>query len=590
MFHLLMPLRQFPTSRFVGGQAIVQMVRATMAIVVTAVGIGLGVGLGSTPASASTAWASASESSIGWRRSTAKDLLETARVAPADTTLLVHIEDAAGLRRAFGDSALVETCAEWIGEPALRGAWQSLADRSGRSSVELFDVLLGQRLTLIARGELDDESVLPDAWVVAARVDSTTRRELDSRWRLQRMAPRSERPVGRLPEHDLIVAFAGDTCLIGPADHDDVFDDVLARLADSADELRLPRLAQHEAFRNVDHLGDGSIAVWWRGDDSRDRTDEHTDDWTTILADPRGNEVRVIVDGRSEVPLFTRPPTSVSWNPESAWAMVDDFAVVIAEPTDHGWGNVGTFVETTIGKPLLSRPMLESIGDQRLFVLDAIDDRIAGAVAIESRADVTGIRNVDAMLDTHVLSMVRSLIRRATRDAVLMPPVTTETPEVDSQRVRFVSLDEVCEHTGVDSVFGPGTVLAWDATVGRGHVQTCLSTSHTLITRLSRAFDQGPDSLSHVPEFFRGSRTWTAAGVFRGDAVSTLLRIVGRDVMTLSGMPDDERVAAQAEVDRLASFASCFDTVTWAIERPERQRVRALLAVRLVDSVDANDR
>lgn len=318
----------------------------------------------------------------------AAELLADARLAPPDTTLLLHVDGAAALRRRLAGRALEDVVLDLLGGAATRDAWRSLAFAARRDGPALFDELLGRSLTLAVRPGADGGG-LPD-WALRATIDDDARRDLLDALRPLRARPRAGLATGRLPEQRLELVLVPGGLLVGP-EGGRLLGDVARRAAAPAADL--PSLADHEAIVRGARLGAGHAAVMLRHA-------APTGGSSVLVAGLEGDRLRIRHAGRYEDPPFTRPLPDRDWNAGPLEAFADGFALALAEPTSIDGGPSLAWLEALLDLPLLGRDMRRHVAERRLVVIGRpADGAVMPPVAIAIEHERTD--GAEAALDVH---------------------------------------------------------------------------------------------------------------------------------------------------------------------------------------------
>lgn len=167
------------------------------------------------------------------------DIYDAARLVPDNVTLLVVIDDAAGLRASeLGPpaEALAQALSDFV---ETSEAWGRLAARLDLSNAGAFDALLGRRALLASRTRADGSG----EWALISRVTRAT----EDRLRL-RLRPAPRAVVAGLPVLSVengrfeMVVSRGDpesTLVIAPSSNPGLFDEIVASLAKGGPERSL---------------------------------------------------------------------------------------------------------------------------------------------------------------------------------------------------------------------------------------------------------------------------------------------------------------------------------------------------------------
>jgi len=291
-------------------------------------------------------------------------LFRDAHVVPNDVSVFVHIEDAASLRTQFADRPIQRWIERVLGRSEASEAWQRLAARLDLSETALFDAVLGERFTFVAmQSPLESESL--GAWALLTTIDPAARRGLMHRLRPAARLPRHNMPLAALPDQGLVLASDGDLLIIGPAEDDVLFNEMLARLA----APKADALAFDHRLEAAKTLGDGQAAIYMRHEPPMGG-------FSLAVASLNGDELRIAHEGRFEAAPFDHGITKIHIDmaPLAVFERGTLFAII--EPTDTGEGLTSNFLTAVIGMPLLAPELRRNLGSRRITAFGERDPRV----------------------------------------------------------------------------------------------------------------------------------------------------------------------------------------------------------------------
>src|SRR5262245_3176193 len=153
---------------------------------------------------------------------------DAAVLAPADVTAYIHVDHAADLRRQLANRPITQ----WVESLAAGGesskAWTRLARSANLTDIELFDFVLGERFTLLARVESAaskrsdtsdrggdaqpgaaveaDNHASATEWTLVTGVDQAKAAKILRQLKLHVLEPRAGFAIAELPEEDVLIA------------------------------------------------------------------------------------------------------------------------------------------------------------------------------------------------------------------------------------------------------------------------------------------------------------------------------------------------------------------------------------------------
>ncbi len=291
-----------------------------------------------------------------------------ARLAPPDAKLLIHIDNAAQLRRDLAPRPLASWLTSLAGESAVSKVWASLATSLKRDEAELFDGCFGRSCTFVARNAGE--------WVVVTDLGEERTRELLRTLQVRVREPRFGLAISELPEQEVLLAADGDRVAIGPSAQSQLLFDVLQRwdAAKNAPGINdLVSLAISDEFSQrlaelppVDR--DGNIAAFIRHDPPMGGC-------SLIVANVHGDDVKIKHAARFDNPPFLSANTRLTCDFSPLALFANRSLVTIMQPRDVGDGPMETYLNAGLGVGLISAEMRGNLADRRILVVGEQDAR-----------------------------------------------------------------------------------------------------------------------------------------------------------------------------------------------------------------------
>lgn len=326
-----------------------------------------------------------------------------ARIAPADVSLMVHVEGAENFRRELADRPLNHWF-EALSETSQAAAvWRDLAERVKIEPDRLFDLCFGRRVTLMVRSS--------DEWALITEIPQRRADHLLGSLNAIVHGPRFGMAMLELPEHDLFIArsqrdsaLGEGTLVIGPKARLSLFEQVLQHIENPAAES----LASSEAIQVGTGLGAGHIGVYTTHN-------EPMGGWSVAVATLNREQVTLRHRARFDAPPFERGLTKMKVDASVLAGFEDQALLAVIEPTDVGGGQFENYVRISVGKPMLSGPIHRNLCERRIFVVGEIEGRQEAepvdiqattmAVCLELKNPAVG----ESQFDRHMLVMARRL-------------------------------------------------------------------------------------------------------------------------------------------------------------------------------------
>jgi hypothetical protein len=351
-------------------------------------------------------------------------IMVEARRLPADVTVFAFVEDAVDIRQELAPRPISRWVNGLLNEGAVGEAWAGLARGAGMSESELFDLCFGRGFCFASRPAGQAESA---EWVVTARLEESAARDLLRRMKARVREPRFGLAVSQLPEQRLLLANDGELIVIGPEAQPALFDDVLQRIgAADLDGAGLATLASDADLRQrapelLEGMDGARVAVFVRHE-------RPLGGCSLIVADIRGEAVRVRHAGRFDNPLFTSPITRLTCDFSPVAEFQDKSLVALMQPRDVGEGPVETFLSASLGGGLVSAEMRKNLADRRLLIVGEQDGR-----QLPDPSDILTTTFVAAMelkdpsiavgqLDDQMIRLTRSMNNLHKGAMVIEPP------------------------------------------------------------------------------------------------------------------------------------------------------------------------
>lgn len=491
-----------------------------------------------------------------------------AAMVPADVSLYVHVTDAASIRRDVAGRPIGQWLETLAADSAFAGAWETLAATSRLDHAALFDHLLGERFTLVARFD----GAAPQ-WCIMTEVHSETMRTLRRAWRVQRQPPRHGLAVSVLPEQDIILAENGRSVVIGSRSQPALFDAVITGAAGAKSKC----LADVERFSAKRELFiDKRSGVFIRHS-------AFIGGWSMIGFDLHGNDVQLRHAAVFENPPFERQVTKIECDFTALRNFERDQLVAIMEPTDIGASRLETFAMQHIGEALAGADLHKAIGKRRIVAIGEEDGRMRDvpedilspvlAIIIEVDAEHYSIE----MLDQQV-SRLATKLNDACDGALLV--------QVPPTRVYQQGHPREIDISAAVSTFSGGfpmmktLTLNWDVTDGAGSTWCIVAGS--------------PDQLQSVVTSLRaatnGERVvgvFDSVGTINGLRLGRQLENWGEQAETLAG-PGQADELRQA-VNVLGGLIGSTDRVRWKMCRPDRRQMHLDVQITLRDAPSAGE-
>jgi hypothetical protein len=501
----------------------------------------------------------------GWRPASAEDPFASMSLVPADATCVIHVDDAATLRRTIASRPIARFFDAILLSRQSGQSWRRLAHASGRTDAELFDFWLGRRCTLVLRKRDGWE------WAIITEADRDRVRPIIRMLGAKRLLPRHELPMLELPEHALRLAWDGDRWLIGPTDSVALFDEILPRLAGVAVEGET--LADRPAAQTAKELGPGSIGVYIRHDPP-------LGGYSLIAATLEGDRLRFRHAGEFEASPMMRPISKTTWDMSPLDALERHSLLAFIEPTNVGPSDFEMYCQATLGEPLLSREMQENLGTRRMIVVGEIDGRLeertpdmllpTAAIAIEVRDS----RTAAAELDSKMWSLTQSAKKLVEGRYVIEAP---KQPAFTPGKPRHIPMKPSEGHVPGTYPITDAITFNWTAATGPNGSYYVIATHPEQLRELVTALTGEPRSPARNGE-------WDMCGSINGVRLGIHLRNIADHADFLAAGDEAEIEAFRETMRNLSRLTAGIDRCRWRLDRPTETSVRLDVKVRLAPS------
>lgn len=501
----------------------------------------------------------------------ADDPFHAASLAPDDVSLYLHAQGAASIRARLAHRPIRSLFQRLLTSGDVSQAWHRLAVAAQLEDEALFDVWLGRDFTLLTRpeGEASD-------WILITEVDPDQAREILRRLRPRRLAPRHQLSISELPEHELLIASEGSTCLIGPTQPGRLFDEVLA--ARSGDPAPANTLAGHPAMARGRALGGGEVGLF-------SRHDLPLGGFSVMVADLEGEQILLHHAGRFENPPFQRPMTELEWDMAPLEAFEDKALLVLIEPTDIGGGPVEVFIEAVLDVPLLSAEMRRNLDNCRLLVVGEVEGRMEKdktdllLPAISIAVEIEDPQRAELELDEHVLQCMEATNRHLQTAAERTPDAQAdalrdvpriEIPSIHTFRrgeARRVDLGPVMERFGDRQPMLQSVSLNWSVATGPHGSYYVLASHPEQLGETIRALKSEGDGAARTGK-------WTSGGILNGRRIAAQLRSWSDQAELLAEAREQAVTEFRETLLLFSELAAGIEHCRWRIWRPTEKEMQ----------------
>lgn len=291
---------------------------------------------------------------------------KSARLAPPDAKVFLHVERAGRLRRELATRPIARWLGPFTNDSAVAKSWSTLAQSLQMDEGSLFDACFGREFTYIGRGEGE--------WAVItefAAGDEPRFREMLRTLQVRVREPSFGMAVSELPEQEVFIASDGGVVVIGPVRQPGAFYEVLQRWG--ARDNAVDVLASDPAF--MSRLGELKCDAHRADIAAFVRHERPLGGCSMIVADIRGDDVEIKHAGRFDNPLLAAPVTDLTCDFSPLNLLADRALVAIMQPRDVGDGPLESFLSADLGVGVISAEMRPNLADRRLLVMGEADAR-----------------------------------------------------------------------------------------------------------------------------------------------------------------------------------------------------------------------
>ena len=332
---------------------------------------------------------------------------------PSDVSLFIHLADAKQWRKELTRRPLGRWWRGLFEDGSIGRAWGELSQKADLEGGQLFDMVFGRQVTLVARNSAShlrrqEGGVFQnmEEWALIVRPDAIPIAGVLSSLRLRHHPPRHGLSVGELPEQQFLIAFDGERLVVGPSLHPVLFDEVLARM----EAPQVGSLEDSESFTMLrDRLQPGRIGIFLRHESP-------VGGWSALSGDLKGEVIKLRMAGKYDHSPFQRSRTKLVWNDGLLEAFASRSLAAFVEPTDIGAGPAETFMEVAIGRPFLCDDLRENPGNTRLIAVGEVEGRRESPpvdLSLPSISFVVEAKNanddLERRIDSHMIGLARVL-------------------------------------------------------------------------------------------------------------------------------------------------------------------------------------
>ncbi|MHC4801840.1 MAG: hypothetical protein ACYTFF_06940 [Planctomycetota bacterium] len=496
---------------------------------------------------------------LTWTGGQQADPFHAAALAPPDVRVYMHVQGAAGVRAALSDRPIMHWVESWLERGQFPEAWQRLADAADTEAGELFDLCLGQAMTVLLRGHDDDAE-----WAVLTEIDSRQSADLLGRLAPVVLGPKHDLGLFELPGQELILARGDGIVLIAPAEHAGLFHELVANLTKPPPKSLANVAAMDEARR----LGTGRAGVFVRHA-------QPLGGWSVAVADLDEGRVKVRHASRFEHAPFTTDVTRLEWDPAPIQGLEPAMTLGFIEPTDIVGGRFDAFMTAALGVPLVPAELGENLGDRRITAISEIEGRLQDPpfdLLLPSVARLYEVKDAEAawhQLDDHMVRLVGALNRFGQGSFRLEPPDPATFRPGEPRHVNIGALAKwiLGDLPGLQRVSLNWSVVTAGAEVGGvgGAGGWCVIASDpqhldAVAEALAAAAPAGPKAAG-----------WANCGTADGRRLARQLGTWRHQAGLLAAAPDVGDL--ENALALMAELANGVDRCRWQLCRPSAERV-----------------
>jgi hypothetical protein len=486
-----------------------------------------------------------------------------ASYVPVDVELYLHVDDATHL---FGDlqqRPIWTWIRQMLESGMARRAWEQLVSRTQTDSPALFDACFGRSATIVTRTvhkTNDPFAVASRQWVLISEVDPDTLRPVLKALRPKHLSPYAQRQVMLLPEQDLLISLTNRLLIVGPNQQRALFNDVLQRL----DDNDYHTLRMHTALAEARATRTGRIGAYLHHDPPMGG-------WSIITGDLTGDSLRLKHSAQFNAPPFGRPVTEISWDASILANFEDTALVAVMEPTDIGATGYDAFIQASLGIPLLSGDMLQTLGDTRLISIGEVEGRTerkpvdARIPTVCLALSTSDPKSAEYTLDRQVLSLAHQVddrtsgkvIDRIPRHRDFMPDQPRSIALKPNDEL-YGGLHRLMEHVSIN----------WQAI-------ECEDAGYFVIASHPRELAHTVDALRCDAVRDIGTRIgrWASCGTVNGLRLAQHLASFDDSVTQLLGTDPAASEQIRQSLHLLSTLAAGIERCRWMLQRPDAKRM-----------------
>lgn len=481
-----------------------------------------------------------------------------ARFIPRDVDLVVQVERAGALRR---ELEAMEAGEEWrramIPEAVMR-VWSDFARLTPRGESELFEALLGRRMSVITRRREGERE-----WAVLSEVDVRAFERFSQEARAQIATGSMGFAIRRIPEQELIIAHNGTLLIAAPAARSALLHETMALVAGRGKGLPLltdPALGETRA------LGAGAVRLFMRHD-------QPMGGWTALAASLDGARVSVRHTSKFDASPFSAPLPGKPLD-YSILDGFDNFSVLAAaQPLAQSQGMSAEFLNAILLRDAMSVELRRQLGERLLWIVGEADGRLerparddvmtAFGIAIE-------LKSTDQFTAARIDRVMRALAGSLMETAGEAGALAWREPE-SPESIRTMALP------GVGRTLLPGVpghdafALSWQLVSGEERSWWLLASHRGHLVDMARVL--GQPALAGEP------RLETGRVVASGHRAADHLRGLRPMLHTLTDQDDRPRI--ETSVQRLIDLAQGIESFDWRLARDTRHELRGEIIIRL---------
>jgi len=479
---------------------------------------------------------------------------ENASLVPGDIHFYVHVDDAASLRKRVAGRPLGDSIRATFERSALDDAWERLADAADVETDELFDHLLGRKLTLALRRDHDDRY----EWAALTSVTDDAWQALNARLRPRLCRPAYGLTIRRLPEHELLLTRKGERVLIGPdpSDAPSLFYDLLPMLAGEGGKT----LAASEGLVEASKLGDGDVGVFLRQPDP-------LGGWSAVVLELDDEVLRVRHASRFRNSPFGKPYRRVEFNKSLLDELQATQTLVLAQPMRTPTGPLATFVRAQMPPDAVSEAMQRNFGQRVVIMVDepggGEEARIAIAVAIEVQNETRALADLDAFM-SGLLAAFSDTMAPSDR------PNIAKVARLGPDETRVIGVSAAARALFPKLPIPDRSTLCWTTSSGGRGAWWLIGSDRQQLESLEQIFG-GPMHLPPATVMVAGHD-----GYAEGGSASGQIDRIGELLVDAAKRQGEDHRAVQSVVRFVADLADDFTACRWRLQVPSEHAVESV--------------